>query len=259
MRPKSAVTLEIKWRRRSWYHKPSGAPGELLPLRDALNLRLRRVLSWLGRAEREYRAGSGDLDAAFMFYWVAFNAAYDELGSPKGLLNRTQATQHFRDYFKKIIVCDSGKAICSAVRSDLRFRIQELLENKYVFEPYWRHFHGVTKSTGWKSELESSKKRATLAIKHMCRTNVAAAEKSVDVLSETFDRLYTLRNQLLHGSATWKSSLNRKQVEPGAGLMARLVPYFVEVMIDYPDAGWDAPRYPVVPESGPMSGWPGGE
>ncbi len=194
-----------------------------------------------------------------MFYWVAFNAAYDELGSPKGLLNRTQATQHFRDYFKKIIVCDSGKAICSAVRSDLRFRIQELLENKYVFEPYWRHFHGVTKSTGWKSELESSKKRATLAIKHMCRTNVAAAEKSVDVLSETFDRLYALRNQLLHGSATWKSSLNRKQVEPGAGLMARLVPYFVEVMIDYPDAGWDAPRYPVVPESGPMSGWPGGE
>ena len=193
-----------------------------------------------------------------MFYWVAFNAAYDELGSAGGLLNRTQAAQHFRDYFKKITVCDSGKAICSAVRSDLRSQIQELLNNKYAFEPYWKHYHGVTKNTGWKSELDFSKKKATLAIRHMCRTNVAAAEKGADVLCELFDRLYTLRNQLLHGSATWNSSVNRKQVEPGAELMASLVPYFVEVMIDYPDASWDVPRYPVVRESGPQSGWTGG-
>ncbi len=194
-----------------------------------------------------------------MFYWVAFNAAYDELGSPGGLLNRTQAAQHFQDYFKKIAVCDSGKAIRSAVLSDLGSQTEKLLNNKYVFEPYWKYYHGVTKNTGWKSQLDSSKKRAARAITYMRQTNIAAAEKGVVVLCELFDRLYTLRNQLLHGSATWKSSVNRKQVEPGADLMARLVPYFVEVMIDYPDAGWDAPRYPAVRESGPMSGWPGDE
>ncbi len=174
-------------------------------------------------------------------------------------MNRAQAAQRFRDYFKKIAGCDSGKAIRSAILSDLRSQIEELLNNKYVFEPYWKYYHGVTKNTGWKSELDSSKKRASRAITHMCQTNIAAAEKGVDVLCELFDRLYTLRNQLLHGSATWKSSVNRKQVEPGADLMARLVPYFADVMIDYPDAGWDAPRYPVVQDRGPMSGWPGRE
>ena len=207
------------------------------------------------RAEEEYKAGSGDLDAAFIFYWIAFNAAY-ESGSLGGVLNRTQAAQHFRNYFRKIIGSDSGKAICSAVRSDLGSQIRKLLDNRYVFEPYWKQQHGLTENKGWKREFDSSKRRAALAIEHMCRTNVAAAEKAEDVLCELFDRLYTLRNQLLHGSATWNSSVNRSQVETGATIMSFLVPHFIDVMIEHPD-GWGAPRYPVVRESGTQSGWTG--
>ena len=79
MRPPSAKVLEAKWKRRPWYHKPSGAPGEPRHPQDDLNLRLRRALSWLGRAENEYKGR--DFDAAFIFYWVAFNAAYGQMGS----------------------------------------------------------------------------------------------------------------------------------------------------------------------------------
>ena len=43
-------------------------------LPDPLQLRIHRALSWIGRAERE----AGDDDAAFIFYWIAFNAIYAE-------------------------------------------------------------------------------------------------------------------------------------------------------------------------------------
>ena len=71
MRPKSALTLADKWKSRPWYHKPSGEPGQPRHPKDDLNLRLRRALSWLERAEKEY--ATEDLDAAFIFYWIAFN------------------------------------------------------------------------------------------------------------------------------------------------------------------------------------------
>ena len=41
-------------------------------LPERLGLRVHRALSWVERAERE----SDDPDAAFIFYWIAFNAAY---------------------------------------------------------------------------------------------------------------------------------------------------------------------------------------
>ena len=36
------------------------------------------------------------------------------------------------------------------------------------------------------------------------------------VMGIMFDRLYTLRNQLLHGGATWNSNVNRSQISQGA-------------------------------------------
>jgi hypothetical protein len=41
----------------------------------------------------------------------------------------------------------------------------------------------------------------------------ALYSKSIKVM---FDRLYTLRNQLLHGGATWNGAVNRAQITQGA-------------------------------------------
>ena len=41
---------------------------------ELIGLRIHRCLSWLDRAER---AGT-DYDAAFIFLWISFNAAYAE-------------------------------------------------------------------------------------------------------------------------------------------------------------------------------------
>ena len=66
------------------------------------------------------------------------------------------------------------------------------------------------------------------------------------LLSMIFDRLYVLRNQLVHGGATWNGNVNREQVELGARLMTSLVPEFVNTMIRNPNADWGNPHYPVV-------------
>jgi len=68
------------------------------------------------------------------------------------------------------------------------------------------------------------------------------------VLSILFDRLYVLRNQLVHGGATWDSSANRNQVRDGASLLGCLLPVFIDLMMDNPDAEWAMPMYPVVEE-----------
>ena len=66
------------------------------------------------------------------------------------------------------------------------------------------------------------------------------------VLYEVFVRLYTLRNQLMHGGATWNSSVNRAQVRDGRALLARLLPVMLGVMMSNPVQFDGRPFYPVV-------------
>ena len=63
---------------------------------------------------------------------------------------------------------------------------------------------------------------------------------------EVFVRLYTLRNQLMHGGATWNSSVNRAQVRDGRALLARMLPVMLSVMMDSPARFEGKPFYPVV-------------
>ena len=66
------------------------------------------------------------------------------------------------------------------------------------------------------------------------------------VLSVVFDRLYVLRNQLVHGGATWNSGVNRDQVRDGAAVMSCLLPVFVDIMMDNSTRDWGRPFYPVI-------------
>jgi hypothetical protein len=66
------------------------------------------------------------------------------------------------------------------------------------------------------------------------------------ILSTLFDRLYVLRNQLVHGGATWSSSVNRDQVRDGAAVLGSLLPVMIDIMMDNPDRDWGRPFYPVV-------------
>ena len=77
--------------------------------------------------------------------------------------------------------------------------------------------------------------------------NGAIARKdTAKILSVLFDRLYVLRNQLIHGGATWNSSVNRSQVKDGAAVLDVLLPIFIDLLMNNPNNDWGTPYYPVV-------------
>ena len=66
------------------------------------------------------------------------------------------------------------------------------------------------------------------------------------VLGVIFDRRYTLRNQTVHGGATWNSGINRAQVQDGANILGYLVPTVIHLMMENHNQLWGDACYPVV-------------
>ena len=196
---------------------------------DHVGLRMRRALSWLERAEKE----TEDDDAGFIFYWIAFNAAYarDRPRDPE-----STERDLFADYFDAILALDSDNTIYDAIWDRFPHPIRLLLGNKFVFQPFWNHHAGLGYDD-WERMFESSKARVYEAL---------ATRDTRTILTTLFDRLYVLRIQLMHGGATWQSSVNRDQVRDGAKILSFLVPLFVSLMMSHPEIDWGPPDYPVV-------------
>jgi hypothetical protein len=196
---------------------------------EALALRVHRALSWLGRAEAE----GEDLDVKFILLWVAFNAAYASEIDAKSHNERDA----FSGYFVALVALDGDQQIYSTVWERYSQEIRLLLANPYVYAPFWNHQNGIPGNEDFLSRLAKS----------MTKVNRAMADRDTGtLLSILFDRLYVLRNQLVHGGATWNSKVNRDQVRDGAAVLATLVPIFINIMMDHPTRDWGKPFYPVV-------------
>ena len=200
--------------------------------RTPLTLRIRRALSWIGRGERE----QDDPDAAFIFYWIAFNALYAEDTADRSEKMEQNA---FQAYLRKIANVDRERSVYGEMW-DRSGGIRDLINNRYVFKDFWKSQNGVGGFQNWKQDFDKESKNADYSLQKR--------DGSV-VLRMLFDRLYVLRNQLLHGGATWQGSVNRSQVTKGAEIMAGLVPWFVKLMMDNPDSDWGKPYYPPASQS----------
>jgi hypothetical protein len=66
------------------------------------------------------------------------------------------------------------------------------------------------------------------------------------VMGIMFARLYTLRNQLLHGCATWNSNVNRSQISQGTEIMGQVVSIVIHLMMNDYQRVWGEACYPVV-------------
>ena len=60
------------------------------------------------------------------------------------------------------------------------------------------------------------------------------------------DRLYTVRNQLIHGGASYQSKVNRSQVKDASEILSFLVPLMIDIMITNINEDWGAINYPVI-------------
>ena len=197
---------------------------------ESLGLRVHRCLSWLNRAEQ----ASGDYDASFIFFWISFNAAYAEEIGENSIYGERSA---FGEYFFKLIDLDKNNLIYDAVWEKFPQSIRNFLNNKYIYQPFWKHYNHIEGYSDWQDRFDASKRRFKLALEN---------QDTLTILTMLFDRLYVLRNQMVHGGATWNSSVNRSQVQDGAKILAFLVPIFAELMMDNPKTDWGGPYYPVI-------------
>lgn len=197
----------------------------------SLGLRVHRAISWMIRADQE-----GDADVRFILLWIGFNAAYagnighavDNVGSERDA---------YMAFFGTLNGYDAEHRIYNAVWQRFSQEIRILLSNQYIFGPFWKHHNGDVAYADWRDRLE----RANVAVASALRR-----QDTTTVLSILFDRLYVLRNQLVHGGATFESSVNRAQVRDGCALLSVLMPVFVDLMMAHPEHEWRMPHYPVV-------------
>jgi len=197
---------------------------------ESLSLRVHRALSWLNRAEQE----TADNDARFIFLWVAFNAAYaNEL--PDNL--KPSQRRQFLGFLDRLVASDSEGLLYTLVWDRFSGPIRLLIDNKYVFQPFWDFHNGAVTEEAWQRAFQKSKQAAYRAM---------GDENTQRVLDVMFDRLYTLRNQLLHGGATWNSGVNRDQIAQGAAIMGWVVPIVIHLMMNDYQRVWGAACYPVV-------------
>ncbi|MDI9849524.1 HEPN domain-containing protein [Rhodoblastus sp. 17X3] len=197
--------------------------------KPALALRVHRAISWLGRAE----AAEDDHDLRFILLWVGFNAAYArDIG-----LETAGERERFAAFFNRLVKFDKTNRIYNGIWKRFPHEIRLLLDNRYVFAPFWAHHNGYVGFDDWEARLSRSKQAIGAAM---------ARQDTPTILSILFDRLYVLRNQLVHGGATWSSSVNRHQVNDGSAVLSWLLPIFIDLLMDNPDYEWGKPFYPVV-------------
>ena len=195
-----------------------------------LALRVHRALSWLDRAGRE----ADDLDARFTFLWIAFNAAYAQ-EIPES--QRGSEQDAFRGFLQKLQDLDGKGLLGALVWTEFSGSIRVLLANRFVFQDFWNSRNGTLAPDAWEKRFAAANARANKALAH---------GDTVTMLSIVLSRIYTLRNQIVHGGSTWNSSVNREQVRDCANFMGKLVPVVIELMMDHPKTLWGTAVYPVV-------------
>lgn len=195
---------------------------------EALGLRIHRAISWLARAEQ-----CDDLDGRFIFLWISFNAAYS---NDLGTIAIAESKQ-FGNFLSKLVELDDQQRLYNITWQKYTSAIRVLLDNKYVYQPFWNHHNRIPDYENWETHFKASKQAANIAL---------ANKDTAKVLGVIFNRLYTLRNQIMHGGATWNSSANRNQLRDATAILGDLVPLLIEIMMDNQNAHWGEACYPVV-------------
>ncbi len=196
-----------------------------LPEDSKLRLRIHRAISWLKCANTTY----DDDDKFFVFSWIAFNAMYG--GNSQELKTERK---RFEAFFIRLLHADSEQVIHDCLWDNFSDAPRNLLNNQYLYEPYWKNLMNENIHTDWQQQFENTKKSTAI---WLCKRDT---EKVLEVL---FDRLYVLRNQILHGFATYKSDKNRESLATARRLIEKLLFIFIEIMLKNPDTDWGDNQY----------------
>ena len=198
---------------------------------DALATRLHRAISWLQRAEADER----DEDTRYIHYWIALNAVYaSDFDFEDSERNRAAR------FLARVVDADTKGSLHALLFRQFSGPIRTLIDNPFVFAPFWHALRDHDSSERWKVKFDDGRKTAMTAL---------LEKRTTTLLSIVLDRLYVLRNQLVHGGATWNSQVNRAQLRDGCAILGMLVPAVIEILLEATGYDDDPIAYPVIPAS----------
>ena len=203
--------------------------------------RIARMDTWISHAE----AASGDDDThlRFLFYWIAYEAAYQP--------HETRKAEGKRKWLhKKLARHDPGQL--QSILREQRDNIVRILELRQADPSFWRAElkvnKGVTTPERWGSafrrRVESATKRLDEAVRSGATKDISAT------LNDLFRNLSTVRHQIAHGASAGSGSRGLTQVILGAWLLEAFIPRFRDAIKANVHEDWGEPPYPRV-GSGP--------
>ena len=198
-------------------------------LSDAHATRLHRAISWLGCAAAQQQ----EADLQFISLWVGFNACY---GVAEEKLQTLAERELFQRFIYKLVKHDKQQQIYNALWEKYSGPVKALIKNPYVYQPFWLAQRDAS-AADWRERFEKS---SVAALNALSRQQVG------ELLCIVLDRLYVLRNQIMHGGATFRSSVNRSQVQDGCHLLGHLLPIIISIMLQADNEDWGDIYYPVV-------------
>ena len=196
-------------------------------LPETLTIRIHRAISWLKSAEKQEE----NLDLKFISLWVSFNACYAV--DLNGISSKPEKAK-LRDFTSSLVQFDRTR-LYNLFWDKYSGPVKVLIENKFVFEKFWEYNRGEANDY-----LPAFNKSIASATNCLSKQNI---EGLIEIVLE---RLYTLRNQLIHGGATYNSKLNRSQLRDACNIMQLLVPIIIDIMLDNGEHDWGEIAYPVV-------------
>ena len=207
---------------------------KILP--STTQLRLRRAFSWWEASEK-----TDSLDEKFIFLWIMFNAIYsidnkEEINSKssKFFSIKSKEMRQFEDFLDKVKKLDTNCILSSMLLKNFTNMMRVFIHNKWVFNHYWEFKNDKISEKEWKREFFKQNKKAATALVEG-RTSL--------FMGILFSRLYVLRNQIMHGAATYEGSFNRDQVRDGSHILSELIPIIVYIILENKDVNWGNPYF----------------
>jgi hypothetical protein len=196
-------------------------------LPETLTIRIHRAISWLKSAEKQ----DGNLDMKFISLWIALNTCYAV--DLNGISSKPERAK-LRDFTSSLVLYDRSR-LYNLFWEKFSGPVRMLIENKFVYEKFWEFNRGEIQDY-----LTPFNKSITIAHNCLSKENIEG------LLEIVLERLYTLRNSIVHGGATYNSKLNRTQLRDASNIMQLLVPIIIDIMMENSNHDWGEIAYPVV-------------
>jgi len=191
-------------------------------------IRLHRAISWVKCAEET----TNNTDLKFITLWIAFNACYADNDNHDMSLTEKK---RFKDFISRLVMLDKEERFFKLLWFKFSGPVRLLIDNKFAYKQFWDAQRGV--KVDWERLFKQSK---------IDSRNYLAHQQVAELLGLVLDRLYTVRNQLIHGGATYNSKVNRSQVMDASQILEFLLPIIIDIMLTNIDEDWGVINYPVI-------------